>query len=92
MDRVTREVVLAAVVSKGSRFKGYKSCFVRELVLAAELVHYRRECWVTPDGKTVVAPMPDGISGGFGPNLRRFCLAMHAQGQVTTERLTSMLV
>ncbi|OSP52752.1 hypothetical protein, partial [Pseudoruegeria sp. SK021] len=29
--------------------------------------------------------------GGFGANLRRFCLALHAQGQVTTERLTSIL-
>jgi hypothetical protein len=38
-----------------------------------------------------IAPLPDGIRGGFGPGLRRFCLAMHAEGQVTTERLTSIL-
>ncbi len=35
--------------------------------------------------------MPAGIVGGFGPELRRFVLALHAQGQVTTERLTALL-
>ena len=28
---------------------------------------------------------------GFGASLRRFCLALHAQGQVTTDRPTSLL-
>ncbi|PSH54395.1 cell division protein ZapB, partial [Phyllobacterium sophorae] len=83
-DKVTHEEIVRADVPQGSRFKGYKSCFVRELVMQAELVHYRRECWVTPDGRTVIAPMPAGITGGYGSNLRRFCLVMHAQGQVTT--------
>ena len=90
-DKVTREEIVRADVPQGSRFKGYKSCFVRELVMQAELVHYRRECWVTPDGRTVIASMPVGITGGYGANLRRICLVMHAQGQVTTERLTALL-
>ena len=33
MDRVTREQILTATVPSGSRFKGYKSCYVRELIL-----------------------------------------------------------
>jgi len=89
--RVSREEISRASVPAGSRFKGYKSCFVRELMLSAELVHYRRECWLTPGGKTVLAPLPAGITGGYGPNLRRFCLMLHAQGQVTTQRLTTLL-
>jgi hypothetical protein len=91
VKRVSREEIVRANVPDGSRFKGYKSCFVRELVLQAELVHYRRECWVTPDGKTVIAPLPAGVMGGYGANLRRLCLMLHAQGQVTTERLTTLL-
>jgi hypothetical protein len=39
----------------------------------------------------VVAPLPAGIVGGFGPELRRFLLAAHIQGQVTAERLTALL-
>ena len=63
----------------------------RDLVLAAEVVRYRRERWLTPEGQTIIAPLPAGIAGGYGPGVRRFCLALHTQGQVTTERLTDLL-
>ncbi|MBP2490940.1 hypothetical protein JOH50_006736 [Rhizobium leguminosarum] len=88
---VTREEVLPANAPPGSRFKGYKDCVVRDLVVRAEVVRYRRECWVAPDGRTIVAPLPAGIKGGYGASLRRFCLMLHSHGQVTTQRLTTLL-
>ena len=63
----------------------------RDLRLSAEVTRCRRERWLLPSGETVPAPLPAGIAGGFGPELRRFVLALHAQGQVTTERLTALL-
>lgn len=90
-DRVTREEVLSVDVPSGSRFKGYQTILVRDLSISAELILYRRERWLTPEGKRVIAPLPEGLPGGCGANLRRFCLALHAQGQVTTERLTAIL-
>ena len=54
-------------------------------------IGYRRERWVTPDGRTVVAPLPAGISGHFGPALRRFVLMQYHQGQVTVPRLLAQL-
>ena len=90
-DRVTREVTLQVDVPPGSRFKGYKTVVRRDLVLVAEVVRYKRERWVTPQGQTIIAPLPEGIAGGYGPGVRRFCLALHTQGQVTTERLTDLL-
>src|SRR3954466_3261848 len=90
-DRVTREVTLRAEVPPGSRFKGYKTVVRRDLVLVAEVVRYRRERWLTPEGQTIIAPLPEEIASGFGPGVRRFCLALHMQGQVTTERLTDLL-
>ncbi|RDL46784.1 hypothetical protein BLJAPNOD_06443 [Ensifer sp. M14] len=91
LKRVSREEILHVRAPPGSRFKGYKSCHVRDLIVTAELVHCRRECWLTPDGKTVLAPLPQGVVGGYGPNLRRLCLMLHTQGQVTMARLTTLL-
>ncbi len=57
IKRVSREEILRLCAPPaGSRFKGYKSCHVRDLVISAEVVHYRRECWLTPDGKMLLAP------------------------------------
>jgi Transposase IS66 family len=54
-------------------------------------IRYRRERWVTPDGRTIVAPLPEGIKGHFGPDLRRFVLMQYHQGQTTLPRLTALL-
>ena len=60
-------------------------------MLTARVVRYRRERWLTPQGETIVAPLPSGIRGHFGPELRRFVLRQHHQGQVTVERLVTLL-
>jgi hypothetical protein len=50
--------ILRADVPASARFKGYEDFVLQDLVLRARVIRYRRERWVTPDGRTVIAPLP----------------------------------
>lgn len=88
---VSEEHKLCVDVPSGSRFKGYDDFVVHDLKIEARVIRYRRERWVTPDGKLIVAPLPVGLRGHFGPELVRFILLQHHQGQVTADRITIFL-
>jgi hypothetical protein len=77
--------------STETRFKGYEDFVVQDLVLRPHVVRIRWERWLTPDGRTVLAPMPAGVVDHFGPELRRFVLLQYHQGQVTMPRLVTQL-
>jgi hypothetical protein len=83
--------VKLAVPPPGSRFKGYTSFVVQDLVIDRHVVDFQCERWQTADGKVITAPLPGGIAGHFGPQLRRFALAHYHQGQTTVPRLVTLL-
>jgi hypothetical protein len=64
-------------------FKGYTSFVVQDPMIRVHVVNFRCERWKTPDGDVMTAPIPAGINGHFGPELRRFVLAQYHQGQMT---------
>src|ERR687890_1505838 len=88
---VTEERTLVIEAPVGSRRRGFEPFTVQDLILAPQVIRFRRERWVTPDGQEIVAPLPPEVSGHFGPGIVRFVLMQHVQGQVTVERLRAQL-
>ena len=89
---VTAEVkVLEMTAPPGSHLKGYQDYVVRDLEIRPRVIRYRRQRWVTPDGSLVTAPLPEGVTGHFGPELCRYVLTQYYQGQVTVPRLVEEL-
>src|SRR3954453_5464821 len=88
---VTTERTLVIEAPAGSRRRGFEPFIVQDLLLTPQVIRFRRERWLTPDGQEIVAPLPPEVSGHFGPGIVRFVLMQHVQGQVTVERLRAQL-
>ena len=89
--KIDEERIIKVAAPPGSRFKGYTSYVVQDLVIRTQAVNFRCERWETPDGEVIAAPLPAGIDGHFGAELRRFVLAQYHEGQTTVPRLLKLL-
>src|SRR5271167_3620068 len=88
---IDRTETLSVEAPAGSRHKGFEDIIVQDLMLKAETTRYRRERWETPEGERLIALLPAGIIGGCGPHLHRLVLMLHFQGQMTCERIVTLL-
>ena len=91
---ITEEIVIPLPdVPPGARFKGYEDFVVQELILQPRVIRYRRERWLTPDGQSVVAPLPADVLPGshFGPDLICFILHQYHHQHVTQPLLLEQL-
>ena len=80
-------------VPAGAVFKGYEDFVVQDLILQPRVIRYRRERWLTPDGQSLVAPLPADVVPGshFGPDLICFILHQYHHQHVTQPLLLEQL-
>jgi hypothetical protein len=91
---ITEEVVIPlADRPDGAVFKGYEDFVVQDLVLTPRVILYRRERWLTPDGRSLVAPLPTEVGPGhhYGPDLICFILHQYHHQHVTQPLLLEQL-
>jgi hypothetical protein len=91
---ITEEIVIPlAHRPEGAVFKGYEDFVVQDLILKPRVILYRRERWLTPEGQSLVAPLPDdGVPGShFGPDLICFILHQYHHQHVTQPLLLEQL-
>jgi hypothetical protein len=83
---ITEEIVIPlAHRPEGAVFKGYEDFVVQDLILQPRVILYRRERWLTPDGHSLVAPLPTEVVPGchYGPDLICFLLHQYHHQHVT---------
>ena len=77
---VTREercVVDPATLPADARFNGTRETIVQDLVIKVEVIRFLREEWFIPStNTTILAPLPSGYHGAFGPTLQALIPAL----------------
>jgi hypothetical protein len=77
----------------GSVSKGYERFVVQELEFQAKVIVLLRERVLTPDGRTLLAPLPNDFLAGshFGPRLIAYILYQYYHNHVTQPLLQEQL-
>jgi Transposase IS66 family len=70
-------------IPEGSKFNGYRTYDVQEILLQRRNIRFQLAEYVTLDGKTIVGELPEAFkSGHFGPKLVSYILYQHYQCRV----------
>jgi hypothetical protein len=91
---ITHEVIVELPeVPTDAVFKGYEDYVVQDLVLESRVIRYRRQRWLTSEGRNLVAPLPADVIPGchFGPDLICFILHQYHHQHVTQPLLLEQL-
>jgi transposase IS66 family protein len=79
----------------GSTIKGFEAYVVQDLIIRSENTKYLRARYELPDGRSELAPFPQGVlpieGGHFGANLIIYILDQYHQAHVTEPLLLEQL-
>jgi len=61
---------------------------VQDIIIEPEVIRFVREVWELPStGERIIAPLPQGYHGGFGPTIRSFTRSLGADANISQPAL-----
>ncbi len=92
ITRTERLTVDPTLVPADAVYKGIDTVVVQELILRVDIISFERECWYSPSQhRRIMAPLPPGYTGQFGPHLKALAQALHFGANVTEAKLVELL-
>ncbi len=88
---IQEKICPAENVQSDWQSKGYQDFTHVDVSLEFTTTRYRREVWLTPEGRTVIAPLPTHVNGRFGDNLIAMVLDLYHSCSVTQPLLLDWL-
>ena len=73
-------------------FKGYHSTISQDILISPCNIRFEREVYYSPSlKKSIMAPLPEGYTGDFGPSIKALILDLHHQKEMTESSIHSFL-
>ena len=92
VTRTERLAVDPTLVPADAVFKGLDPVLVQDLIVRVDTIRFEREVWYSPSQhRRIMAPLPAGYTGQFGPHLKALALALHFGANVTEAKLVELL-
>jgi len=92
---IDREQVLEVdrdTLPSDAEFKGYEDVVVQDVIFRTDNVLFRKEKFYSAsEGKTYLAPLPQGYSGQFGPGIKALTLVFYYGAQMSEPKVVETL-
>lgn len=91
---IDREQVLEVdrdTLPADAEFKGYEDVVVQDVIFRTDNILFRKEKFYSAsEGKTYLAPLPQGYSGQFGPGIKALTLVFYYGAQMSEPKIVEL--